>query len=236
MKDISLFITIVQRTHTDAFLSFYGTHGVDVVYSTPCAGTARSRTLDILGIEKTEKTMMFSVMTGEKLRGIIRALSLEMQIDLPDRGIGIAVPLSGVGGKTALSFLAGTEEVLTEREEKNTVNPYELIIAIADKGATEDVMNAARAAGAGGGTLIRAKGTYGAQEAKFLGVSLAEEKELIFIVTHEDKKKDIMRAIMQCRTPHPLVFSMPVTETAGFRLYDVKKEEETELSPSQEEQ
>lgn len=227
MKDVSLFITIIQRAHAEEFLKFYARHGVGVVYSTPCAGTARSKTLDILGIEKTEKTMIFSVLTGDQRRSVIGALTSEMQIDLPDRGIGIAVPLSCIGGKTALSFLTGATEVTSEREEKQAMNPFELIIAITDKDATETVMDAARAAGAGGGTVIRAKGTYAAGQAKFLGVSLADEKELIFIVTHEEQKKDIMRAIMGSREPHPLVFSMPVSDTAGFRLYDVKKEEDT---------
>ena len=98
-----------------------------------------------------------------------------------------------------------------------------LIITIVDKGNTDMVMDAAREAGAGGGTTIKAKGT-GAGAQKFFGLSLAEEKEMLFIVTPTDKKKDIMKAIMQNAgidsKAHSLVFSLPVTETAGFRFSD----------------
>ena len=108
---------------------------------------------------------------------------------------------------------------------------YELIIAIYQKGYTDTVMDAARSAGAGGGTTIRAKGTGAKTAEKFFGISLAEEKEIVFIVSDVNKKKDIMRAIMHeagTNTPaHALVFSLPVSETAGFRFADtIKKEEE----------
>ena len=47
---------------------------------------------------------------------------------------------------------------------------------------------------------------------------------MLFIVTATDKKKDIMRAIMQNAgidsKAHSLVFSLPVTESAGFRFSD----------------
>lgn len=233
MKDVCLFITITQRIYTDEFLRFFGHHGANLVYSTPCAGTVRSKTLDLLGIEQTEKSMIFSVMTGEQMRGIIHDLTTEMQIDLPDRGIGIGVPLTSMGGKSAMRQLLGEEPKLLEREETEGMNNYELIVAIIEKGYTDEVMEAARAAGAGGGTVIRAKGTGKGEEATFLGVSLAEEKEMIFIVTHVNKKKDIMEAVMRDAgiesKAHTILFSMPVTATAGFRLFDADPSKENPL-------
>lgn len=59
---------------------------------------------------------------------------------------------------------------------------YELLIAISNQGYTELVMDAARGAGAGGGTVVHAKGTGMEGAKKFLGVSLAEEKEIVLIV------------------------------------------------------
>ena len=56
-----------------------------------------------------------------------------------------------------------------------------LIIVIVNKGNTDVVMDAARSVGAGGGTVARAKGT-GAEMAKFFGVSISEEKEMVYIV------------------------------------------------------
>ena len=89
-------------------------------------------------------------------------------------------------------------------------------------------MDAAREAGAAGGTTINAKGT-GAGAEKFFGLSLAVEKEMVFIVASVDKKKDIMKAIMQKAgvdtKAHALVFSLPVSDTAGFRFSDAVEKE-----------
>jgi nitrogen regulatory protein PII len=154
-----------------------------------------------------------------------------MKIDLPNRGVAMAVALSGIGGMRTLDyFMAGQESEFEETEEKKMQSEHELIVAIYQKGYTDLVMDAAREAGAGGGTTIHAKGT-GVGAEKFFGLSLAEEKEIVFIVSHTDKKKEIMKAIMQKAgvdtKAHALVFSLPVSETAGFRFSDtVDKESE----------
>ena len=58
----------------------------------------------------------------------------------------------------------------------------------------------------------------------FFGLSLAVEKEMAFIVSDVEKKKDIMKAIIQHAggdsKAHALVFSLPVSDTAGFRFSD----------------
>lgn len=51
-----------------------------------------------------------------------------------------------------------------------------MIIAVANQGYIEPIMEAARSAGAGGGTVIHAKGTGMEGMGKFFGVSLAAEK------------------------------------------------------------
>ncbi len=231
MKDVCLLITIVQRAQTDEFTDFFREEIMSSVYSTPCSGTVRSKTLDLLGMEKTEKSMIYSVMSGQQMRRAIRGLTTRMQIDLPDRGIALAVPLSSVGGRSTLNYLFGEEAELTEREDEKAMNEhdYELIVAIIEKGHTDMVMEAARQAGAGGGTVIRAKGTGGEHANKFLSVSIAEEKEMIFIVAHAKQKKAIMQGIMHdagLNSPaHTLLFSIPVLETAGFRLFDANEEQ-----------
>ena len=54
---------------------------------------------------------------------------------------------------------------------------HELIMAIMNEGYSDTVMDAARSAGAGGGTVLHAKGTGRARAEKFFGVSLADEKD-----------------------------------------------------------
>ena len=80
--------------------------------------------------------------------------------------------------------------------------------------------------GAGGGTVIHAKGTGLEKAEKFLGVSIVNEKEIIFIVTKAADKNGIMKSIMQKTglqsEAKSVVFSIPVTDTAGLRLQEIQ--------------
>ena len=99
---------------------------------------------------------------------------------------------------------------------------YELLLVIANQGYTGTIMDAARAAGAGGGTVLHAKGTGMEGAAKFLGVELVNEKELVLIVARTPEKNRIMKAIMDGadKKAGAIVFSLPVTDTAGLRLLE----------------
>jgi hypothetical protein len=58
--------------------------------------------------------------------------------------------------------------------------------------------------------------------AQFLGVELVNEKELVLIVARTTEKNRIMKAIMDGAGPKAgaIVFSLPVTDTAGLRLLE----------------
>ena len=225
MKDLFLLITIVRRDDANEYEEFYSSEGVGVVYTTPCNGTAHAKTLNLLGIERTEKSMLLSTVTSQTLKRLKRHLTMNMKIDLPDRGVAMAIPLSGVGGNRTLEFFhAGQQRSENIQTEDNSMeSTHELIVAIYERGYTDMVMDAAREAGAAGGTTINAKGTAAGAE-KFFGLTLAVEKEIVFIVSDVNKKKDIMKAIMQKAgvdsKAHALVFSLPVSDTAGFRFSD----------------
>ena len=83
-------------------------------------------------------------------------------------------------------------------------------------------MESARAAGAGGGTVIRAKGTYEKGEERFFGMTLAEEKDIVLIVASEAQRRPIMQALATQANERPelgtVTFSMPVSDTMGLRL------------------
>ena len=228
MKNIYFLITILKRSDTEEYERFYTNHGIGILYSLNCNGTAHAKTLDLLGIERSEKTMLFTIVNGETLRTLTKALSSEMMIDLPDRGVAMAIPLASVGGAKTLDYLIN-EEVKSETEEDVMHSDYELIVAIYEKGFTDTVMDAARAAGARGGTAIKALGTGAKAAEKFFGISLAAEKEIVFIVSDVAKKKDIMLSIMHSAgvntKAHALVFSLPVSDTAGFRFADIVEKE-----------
>ena len=100
---------------------------------------------------------------------------------------------------------------------------YELIVAIVNHGFEEEVMSAARAAGAKGGTVFNARGTANANdEVNFLGISLHPHKEIVFILTKSEEKNEIMMAIKEkagLATPGSgILFTLPVESVMGIEF------------------
>ena len=85
-------------------------------------------------------------------------------------------------------------------------------------------MKAAEEGGATGGTVLHGKGVGMKRAQQFLGVSLVSEKEVLFIVARSEQKNKIMRSIMEKAgidsKAGTIVFSLPVTSTAGLRILE----------------
>lgn len=223
MQNIYLFLTIIKKSDEKEFVEFFLRKNVCPIYSSLCRGSTTSETLDLLGLEHSEKVLMQALVSTSKMYELKSALTYEMKIDLPDRGIALAIPLTSIASKRVLDHILAEQSttpenhVTTERKIE-----MELIVTICIKGNSNAIMQLAKEAGAAGGTIMKAKGT--ASEAdKFFGVTLSDEKEIIYIVSKKETKSDIMKAIASYTNSfgtHPLVFSLPVTETAGFRLLE----------------
>ena len=184
-------------------------------------GTAVQSMLDLLGIESNEKRVVLSTATEEKTAALIEAQKRRLHIGVPGHGIVIAVPVKSIGGGKTVAYLMG-EENKSAKTAPPSGYAYELIVVVASEGQTDLVMNAARAAGARGGTVLHGKGTGMEGAAQFLGVELVNEKELVLIVARTPEKNRIMKAIMDGAGPKAgaIVFSLPVTDTAGLRLLE----------------
>lgn len=231
MNELYMLVTVMDRRFIRKFASFYDEMGLPVSATTLGMGTASSQILDYFGLDGSEKGVMFHFVTKSKWKKVKRQLQLQMKIDLPGVGIAFIIPISSVGGRRTLEYLTSGQEFAKGEETSLKGTKYELLIAIANQGYTDQVMDAARKVHAAGGTVIHAKGTGGAHAEKFLGVSLVPEKEMLFIVAKTEQKKAIMESIMKeagIKTDaKAIVFSLPVTDTAGMRLLDdIELEEE----------
>lgn len=224
MGRLYLVTTVVNRKSAQKYLRLYKESGPAVTFSTLGSGTASGDVLDYLGLEATEKTVIFSVQEQEDWLSLKNLLRKKLKIDAPGEGIAFTVPLSSIGGIGTLRFLISKEDYRREEETVLKETTHDLIVVIANRGYTDDVMDAARGAGAYGGTVISAKGTGMAKAEQFMGVSLAAEKEMVFIVTKTAQKNSIMKAVMEqvgvMSKAQAIVFSLPVTDTAGLRLIE----------------
>ena len=226
MSGIYLLMTITKRCVGRRLLSCYEKTGIPASFCMLAQGTATSETLDFLGLEVTEKLVTLTVASSDTWIQAKREMEENLQIDVPGTGIAFIMPMSSVGGKKVLQFLTDGQQVEKIEESHTKDTKYELIVVIANRGHSEEVMDAARKEGAGGGTVIHAKGTGLERAEKFLGVSIADEKELILIVAKTEMKNAIMKSVMTYAglesRARSVVFSIPVTDTAGLLLQEVQ--------------
>ena len=210
MSEYSLLINILNRELEDVYLEYYKASGVNAMFSCLCCGTASKSVLDYLGLEKNEK--------------IMGGLVSKMGINLPGTGIALTIPVGSIAGSASLKYLtegqsAGAHQA--DEVKKMSDYMYTLITVIAEKGCSDMVMDAARKAGDNGGTVVHAKGTATEFTAKFFGVSIASEKEMIYIVARKNDKDKIMKAILEDAGPatdaRAAVFSLPVEDVVGLR-------------------
>lgn len=224
MGKLYFITTVVDRKNAHKYEKVFKDTGAEVMFTALGSGTARGDVLDYLGLEKAEKTVIFSVREHEDWLAMKNLFRRKLKIDAPGGGIAFAVPLSSVGGKRTLKFLISKEDYDREEESVLKETAHDLIVIIANRGYIDAVMNVAREAGAYGGTVISAKGTGMVGAEKFMGVSIAADKEMVFIVTKTEKKNSIMKAVMEQvgtdSKAQAIVFSLPVTDTAGLRLIE----------------
>lgn len=224
MGSLNLMTTIVDRKILNRYMELYQDNELHVAFLSLGYGTASNEILDYLGLESNQKAVSFSIVEEKTWLTVKRQLEKKLKIDAPGGGIAFTIPLSSIGGMKQLQFLLETQEYQKEEETTLKNTDHHLIIVITEPGYTNMVMDAARSAGAYGGTVIHAKGTGMELAEKFMGVSLASEKELVLIVTQTELKNPIMQAIMKDAglqtKAKSIAFSLPVTDTAGLRLVE----------------
>lgn len=218
---MNLTISILSREQLEPMLRLCRSLELPLNLALYGRGTASRSVLDLLGIASRERRVVLSVTNEEKTAELIRQMRRQLYLDTPGGGIVLTIPMKSVGGGRTLAYLSGGAQ--PSQPPKGEYD-YELILAIANAGYTDSVMDAARSAGAAGGTILHGKGTGSAETEKFFGLSIAQEKELILIVARSDEKAAIMQAILTQAGPGTdagaISFSLPVGDVAGFSLLD----------------
>ncbi len=222
MHDLCLLCVIVKREPDEPLTAFFHAHDINTVTTLLCEGTAGKKLLDLLGLEETEKELHYVMTTRPRAKKLMTSMIHELGLEIPGHGVAFMMPLGSIGGASSLDYFThGQDIILGEVKEMPNTFLYELIIAIANRGHVDTVMDAARSAGAMGGTVLHAKGTNPFGENRFFGMSIADEKEMVMILTAANQKTAIMRAIMDkagVHSPaHTVMFTLPVESVAGLR-------------------
>lgn len=169
-KQHRLMIAIVSHGQSDRFMRIArkaGSTGGTVI---PAKGTASSALLRLLGLGDKSKDMIVMVSDDDHAHAIVDDVRTDGHIQ-------------------------GVVALLGSKGEDGMATKWKMITIIVNVGYADDIMDAARKAGAGGGTITHARGTASSEDVKFLGVPLVPEKEMIMILCESEKTDTIVNAI-----------------------------------------
>ena len=205
---------------TELFLNM----NLPIQYRLNAEGTASSEILDALGLGSVDKSVLISTVPQGFGEQMLQQLHNQLRLDAVNSGIAFTIPLTGASNLMIrmMTKIDEDNEFPQQGKGENTMtgNKHTLVIAIVDRGFSDDVMVAARAAGAGGGTVIHSRGIENEDATGFWGLSVQEEKELVLILAEAENKVDIMRAISEKCGMHSeakgLVLSLPIDAVMGI--------------------
>lgn len=191
--------------------------------STHGQGFADSELLEVLGFSENRKAVSMLTLDQSLIGGFYGALEQELKISEKGMGIAFTVPISAASGFCGklMQFTAvqSKKEGKADMAEKFNYT-HELIVAIVTRGNAEQVKEAAKRSGAKGGTMVHGLGLGGEEAARFLGISIQEEKDVVLIVVNKENRAEVMQAIVEeCgieREARGICFSLPVDSAVGL--------------------
>ncbi len=220
---IKLLVAIVDDKDGVEITEICNRENASLSYAFDGFGTARTAILDYLGLGGKGKKVVLSLIPESCERSILDGIQKEMSLYLVGKGICFTLPLSGISGIIAnglIKGLAGKGNKESGRKRKmSEKRTHELIIVAVQSGYAEEVMDVARNAGAGGGTLIHAMTLNNQKAEQLIGITLQKETEILAILATKEGKMPIMNAIKDAlglkTDAGGILFSLPVDHLVG---------------------
>ena len=177
-------------------------------------GTAESSLLQLLGIGDSEKDLVLTLATEPVLAAALAVLQNDPWARKKARGVAFVLDVTTIlrhalapaGQAISPAAAATPAETPPSLSTLSRITPpvgenamqapsHELISVIVNAGYAEDIMHAARKAGATGGTIINARGTGKEEDVKFFGITIVPEKDFLLILAAKDQAQAILEAI-----------------------------------------
>lgn len=231
LSRLKMLVTIVDRGKGAAAVSLYRAQRLHFDYLCMGLGTASSQILDYFGLAETAKDVVITLVPTPKIKRIIALADERFRFSRPGRGILFTVPLGAVSGQVPRVLCKDDPAPEEDKKEEETVdksNQYALIMAVVNNGSRDAVMDAARSAGARGGTVLHARRVGMEDVENLLGFTLQPEKEVVAILAPESQKRTLMSAINQAAglttEARGILFSLPVDDLIGLQPSVPEKE------------
>ena len=177
-------------------------------------GTSASHLLEVLGISDIRKEVVFLIGNKETAYNTMEELDKKFHFHKPNHGIAFSTSVANLLGS---SYNISCTDRKGEGGEKNM---YNAIFVVVDRGMAESVMDAAKSAGAKGGTIINARGSGIHETQKIFAMEIEPEKEIVLILTDTSITENVSKTInenMKLSEPgNGILFVLDVNKTYGI--------------------
>ena len=194
-----------------------------VQYRFNAEGTASSEIMDMFGFGSIDKCILVSVMLKPFADAILKKLHAELHLSTANSGIAFTIPLTGANSLLLRMIKQTQEPLITNLRKENSYMSeakHSLIAAVVRRGFSGDVMDAARSAGARGGTVIHSRGVGNDEIAGLWGMNAQDETEIVLIIADAEDKVNLMRAVSEkCGVKSDakgIIMSIPLDSVTGF--------------------
>ena len=115
-KKLKLLVLVVNKTKADFYIDFLQSFEVNMQMQMHAMGTAGSEMLHYLGLEESEKRVIFSIIREDRAEEAMRGLEEKFSTLRGGKGIAYTVPLSSVAGVAIYQFLSNHQAVGKEKK------------------------------------------------------------------------------------------------------------------------
>ena len=106
LKKLKLLVTVVNRAKTEFYLDYLTSLGVNFQTAVAAQGTATSDTLYLLGLEDSDKSVIFSALREDLAPTVMQGLEEKFHTLKNGKGIAFTVPMTSVIGVAIYRFLS----------------------------------------------------------------------------------------------------------------------------------
>ena len=106
VKKLKVLITVVNRNKTEFYMDLLSGFEVNFQFAALGEGTAKSDMLYLLGLEDSEKGVIFSVIREDKETEILQKIEEKFETLKNGKGIAFTLPMSSVIGVAIYRFLS----------------------------------------------------------------------------------------------------------------------------------
>ena len=141
-----------------------------------------------------EKTLLLTALHKRAADALLARLRRGLKLGSAHSGIACTIALTGGSGR----LVSLAQEMGSAQETgRKVMMEYgvSLVIAIVNQGFSEEVMAAARPAGATGGTVISGRRAGGEETLQIWGFGVQQEREAVLILCRTEEKAAIMEAV-----------------------------------------